>query len=773
MPHRLIRHCSSLGITLALCGAALLLLPAAASASHLKGGTVSAAIGADEHLTGGVELVYSSGAACPSTAGQLAGGFVTVAGPSSFSSSSTLINAAVTTCLPSTKTERADYDLDLTGEPDGTYTVTYTNCCRVTPIVNGGGSSTTYTATIQKAGSTVTATPSVSSNVALGVSTQAAYEQNLNAAAAGGGALTYLLLQSATPAQPDYEATAPATNIVSLSSTGQISIPASTTSGLTVGTYYVYKVRVVDAAGNSVEREILLTVSANNVPVLDGPQSPVTVVAGSTTTLHFTATDADGAQLVTILPAGLPAWATLSATAGNPADATIALAPPAGTAAQDVSVNVDATDNHSSAPMTASRALTLHVITVAPKATLGTVPASLSNDPAPQVTFTGEPSGATFECSLDDGAWTACASPWVPAAPLADGSHVLRVRALFAGQTQPDPPSASWSTDTTPPAAPTLTGAPPASSTETSATIAFTGEPGGAFSCRSDGGPWLPCTSPRRYADLAHGAHSLHVRQTDAAGNVGSPATTAWTVTAPAAAGKLEVRAPAATVTSSSGRPSVGCRAIGGALTSCVVKAYVRLRRHGRAARALAGSARSGSVVRVLVGRGRIGAVPAGATRRVRLTLTRRGRRLLSRVGGVKLELRIAGRTASGQTLRVSDRMRVLPPQVRVATARGTFAGNSPVMSRAGRRFVRRLARSLQHVKKVVCTGYTDSIGSFAYNASLALARARTVCGALHAGRPNVAMRARGAGETHPSASNRTAAGRVLNRRVVVRVSYR
>jgi outer membrane protein OmpA-like peptidoglycan-associated protein len=155
------------------------------------------------------------------------------------------------------------------------------------------------------------------------------------------------------------------------------------------------------------------------------------------------------------------------------------------------------------------------------------------------------------------------------------------------------------------------------------------------------------------------------------------------------------------------------------------------------------------------------------------LTLTSRGRRLLSRVGGVKLELRIAGRTVSGQTLRVSDRMRVLPQQVRVVTARGTFAGNSPVMSGAGRRVVRRLALRLQHVKKVVCTGYTDSIGSYAYNASLALARARAVCGALRARSPNVAMRARGAGETRPSASNRTAAGRVQNRRVVVRLLYR
>ena len=63
----------------------------------------------------------------------------------------------------------------------------------------------------------MTSTPSLTSNVALGVSTHAAYEQNLNATSPGGGVLTYLLLQSATPAQPDYDATAPSSNIVSIS----------------------------------------------------------------------------------------------------------------------------------------------------------------------------------------------------------------------------------------------------------------------------------------------------------------------------------------------------------------------------------------------------------------------------------------------------------------------------------------------------------------------------------------------------------------------------
>lgn len=770
------RHPSSLRSSLALCVVGLLLLAAPASASHIKGGSVSAAIGADGHLTGHVELIYRSAGACPAAAGQLVGGNVQVAGPAGFSVAGPLANVTTTACLPSTKTEGGDYDVDLSAAADGTYTITYSNCCRVTPIANvagGAAGNTSFTATIHKAGASVTATPSLTSNVALGVSTHAAYEQNLNASSPGGGALTYLLLQSTTPAQPDYDATAPSTNLVSIDATGHVSIPAGTTSGLVAGTAYVYKVRVTNAAGDSAEREVLLTVSNNNVPALAGPASPATVMAGTTTTLNFTASDPDGAQLVTILPSGLPVWAAVTATAGNPGAAAITLTPPAATAAQDISVNVDATDNDATAPMTDSRTLTLHVIAPVLHTTLGTVPAALSNDPAPTVSFTGDPPEATFECSLDGGAWTACVSPWSPGASLADGPHTLRVRAVLGGQTQPDSVSASWTTDTTPPAAPTLLGTPAAKGTATSGTITFSGEPGGTFSCRLDEGEWTTCTSPLRYAGLALGSHSAQVRQTDAVGNVGSAATAAWTVTAaeppPSATQRLAVQAPAAIITASN-RPSVGCRAIGGALKSCTVRAYVRVpSRHGKRG-PLTGSS---ATVRVLVGYGRVGAVAAGHSEPVRLTLTPRGRRLLSRLGGVKVELRIAGRGTTGRTLRTTDRVRLLPEQARVVTSPGLFGPNSAAMSASGRRSVRRLSRRLAHVKSVVCTGYADSTGSSGYNVSLALARARAICGALHGLHPKIAVRVRSAGENRPKASNRTSAGRAENRRVELRLHYR
>ena len=175
----------------------------------------------------------------------------------------------------------------------------------------------------------------------------------------------------------------------------------------------------------------------------------------------------------------------------------------------------------------------------------------------------------------------------------------------------------------------------------------------------------------------------------------------------------------------------------------------------------------------MLVGYGRVGAVAAGHSEPVRLTLTPRGRRLLDRLGGVKVELRIAGRATSGKTLRSGDRVRLLPKQSRVVTSSGAFAGNSAWMSPSGRRSVSLLARKLHHVKTAVCTGYADSTGSSGYNVQLALARAKAVCAMLRAGRRGLAVRVRSAGENRPAASNRTAAGRAENRRVEVRLRYR
>jgi hypothetical protein len=63
------------------------------------------------------------------------------------------------------------------------------------------------------------------------------------------------------------------------------------------------------------------------------------------------------------------------------------------------------------------------------------------------LTFSAQlPTGATFECSLDSGPFTACVSP-VTLSGMGNGPHTYEVRALNAGGTDSTPASRSWTVD--------------------------------------------------------------------------------------------------------------------------------------------------------------------------------------------------------------------------------------------------------------------------------------------------------------------------------------
>lgn len=79
-----------------------------------------------------------------------------------------------------------------------------------------------------------------------------------------------------------------------------------------------------------------------------------------------------------------------------------------------------------------------------------------------------------------------------------------------------------------------------------------------------------------------------------------------------------------------------------------------------------------------------------------------------------------------------------------------------------------------QSIDSITVTGHTDSVGTKAYNQKLSERRANTVRNYLvKAGIDAKLITARGMGETHPVASNATAAGRQQNRRVEVEVVSR
>lgn len=91
----------------------------------------------------------------------------------------------------------------------------------------------------------------------------------------------------------------------------------------------------------------------------------------------------------------------------------------------------------------------------------------------------------------------------------------------------PDPIPAG---DTEPPDT-TIVAGPPGKTKKRNASFGFSStEPGSAFECRLDDGPFEPCVSPKDYR-VGKGKHSFEARATDPAGNADpTPATRSWTV---------------------------------------------------------------------------------------------------------------------------------------------------------------------------------------------------------------------------------------------------
>ena len=159
-------------------------------------------------------------------------------------------------------------------------------------------------------------------------------------------------------------------------------------------------------------------------------------------------------------------------------------------------------------------------------------PEAMTNSKSATFAFTDADAVATFECSVDNGTFTACVSPAKYSA-LADGTHTFAVRAVDPANSQPTSESATWmwTVDTVPPPPPTVQG--PANPTNiTSATFIFSdSEAGVKYGCRLDASGLPPCANPVTFAGpLADGDHTLRVKATDAAGNDSTVISYTWTV---------------------------------------------------------------------------------------------------------------------------------------------------------------------------------------------------------------------------------------------------
>jgi len=153
---------------------------------------------------------------------------------------------------------------------------------------------------------------------------------------------------------------------------------------------------------------------------------------------------------------------------------------------------------------------------IAPETTIASGPVGITADPTPTFGFTSE-AGATFQCKVDAGAFTACTSP-VTTPSLADGAHTFAVRATdLASNVDATPATRAFTVDTT---APDTTVTKPAKrTTKRKVKIVFTSEAGATFQCQVDGKAWKACTSPLRLK-VKEGKHTVLIRATDAAGNV-------------------------------------------------------------------------------------------------------------------------------------------------------------------------------------------------------------------------------------------------------------
>jgi hypothetical protein len=284
-------------------------------------------------------------------------------------------------------------------------------------------------------------------------------------------------------------------------------------SGLTAGSHS-FSVRATDAAGNvdatPATRTWTIDLTAPDTTITSGPANPT-----SATSATFDFASEPGATFQCQLDGGGYAACTSPKSYSGLGAGSHTFA----VRAVDAAGNVDATP--------ASRSWTIDL--TAPDTTITSGPADPTSATSATFGFTSE-AGATFECQLDGGSWTACSSP-KSYSGLAEGTHSFQVRAIdTAGNVDATPASRTWTVDTAAPET-TISSGPADPTQATSATFDFASEPGATFQCQLDGGGYTTCSSPKSYSGLGAGSHTFSVRAVDAAGNAdATPASRSWTI---------------------------------------------------------------------------------------------------------------------------------------------------------------------------------------------------------------------------------------------------
>ena len=284
-------------------------------------------------------------------------------------------------------------------------------------------------------------------------------------------------------------------------------------SGLSEGSHTV-SIYQVDEAGNTGEsRDVSWTVdtTAPAAPTLSGEPSSSTTA----TTFSISAAGEDGAKFECKLDSG--AWTSCSSpfAAGG-----------IGVGSHTAQIRqIDAAGNTGPA----ASATWSVVAEDLPVPTINAGSSSPTKDATPRFTFASD-DGKGFECSIDNGAWATCATPYT-ASSLTDGEHTLRVRETDGNGAYSPAASKTFTVDTLAPALPSVTAQPEDGTTSTSGSVEFTEETGLSYRCKVDDGDWQdPCSSPISLSGLAVGTHQVRITATDEAGNQSDAQIVEWTI---------------------------------------------------------------------------------------------------------------------------------------------------------------------------------------------------------------------------------------------------
>ena len=285
---------------------------------------------------------------------------------------------------------------------------------------------------------------------------------------------------------------------------------------------HTFAVQAVDAAGNASSPATASWTVDTVAPTMQ-INSPVGSVLNDTSpTFRFTASEPGTATACAIDGAPVVTCSTLTSQTSS------------GLADGPHTFTVTGTDQARNTGPAAS--YSFDVDTSVPPVSLDSTPPNPSSNNVPSFAFSSSKPGVSFSCSFALAVATSptlapCTSPFSTGTPRADGDYRFTVKATDAAGNVGSG-SGLLTIDTTSPAAATITSRPVAVSSVTTPSFGFSSpETGASFLCTLlPGGTTTPCSTGVIYGPLPDGPYGFTVRVKDAAGNLSTTTSMAFTI---------------------------------------------------------------------------------------------------------------------------------------------------------------------------------------------------------------------------------------------------